>query len=106
MHKLHLCDNTTQAMVLESEDMLSLLDTMQAVPHLLTSCASSIGVKKLRLVCKPARSMALKALRSYRLKLAHEPSTTEPLLASAALLRGSQLEHLYVEVSIPKYGTC
>lgn len=106
MHKLQLCEYTTQAMVLEPEHMLSFVDTMQAVPHLLTSCASVNGVKELRLVCQPARSMALKAIRSYRLKLAHEPSATEPLLAAATLLKETQLKRLYVQVTIPKYGTC
>lgn len=88
------------------ERLPSLVEIMQEVPQLLNSCADTIGVKILRLVCKPAKTMAQQAIRGYSLKLAHQPSTTEPLLAVATLLKGTMLRQLRVEVGIPKYGTC
>lgn len=88
----------------------SLPDTIVHVPALLQAVAASCGVpwdalrhkgaKPLRLLCKSMRVRALKAVSSYRLKLSHEPSDTEPVLGVAHLLKETQLLHLGVDINV------
>lgn len=83
---------------------MNLFTLFERVPHLLDACVEdeTAAVRTLRLVSKQASQVALRALRSYTLKLEGKASDTN--VNGSRLLRGTHLTSLSLQLGLS--GQC
>lgn len=84
----------------DSSTQVTLMDTVERVPQLLQCVAQNLGVKYLRLICKPASLVAFQVIESYSLVLFHEFSA-HLSQEQATFLKHTRLRHLRIYMVFP-----